>query len=76
MFKDAVRRGAVKLLLTGFSPLPVPIQIVCPAAPLVPRRARAFMDFFADAFKANPSLNAGALEKLLAGQEEGRVFTA
>lgn len=76
MFEDAIRSGNVKLLLTGFSAQPVPIQIVYAAARLVPRRAIAFMDFFSDAFKTNPSLNAGAIDKLLASQGDGVVFIA
>ena len=76
MFEDAVRRGHVKLLLTDFSPQPVPIQIVYSASRLMPRRASVFMDFFAEAFKSQPSLNEGALQKLLASDEKGLIFTA
>lgn len=76
MFEDAVRSGAVKLLLTGYSAPPVPIQIVYAASRLLPRRAGAFMDFFAAAFKTNPSLNVGATEQVLEGQGAGVVFTA
>lgn len=76
MFEDAVRDGGVKLLLTDFSPKPVPIQIVYSAIRLMPRRASAFMDFFSESFKTNPSLNEGALEKLLESQSKGTKFTA
>lgn len=76
MFEDAILHGSVKLLLTAFSPKPVPIQIVYAASRLMPRRAIAFMDFFADAFKSNPSLNVGAIDKLLEGQGAGMPFTA
>lgn len=34
------------------------------------------MDFFAEAFKANPSLNEGALRKLLESQGKDTSFTA
>jgi DNA-binding transcriptional LysR family regulator len=76
MFEAAVRSGDVKLLLTDFSPQPVPIQIVYSANRLMPRRASAFMDFFAEAFKAKPSLNEGALRNLLESQGRGARFTA
>ncbi|CDG80880.1 substrate binding domain-containing protein [Janthinobacterium agaricidamnosum] len=76
MFEDAVRSGDVKLLLTDFSPKPVPILIVYSASRLMPRRASAFMDFFSEAFKSQPSLNEGSLRKLLESQGASLKFTA
>ncbi len=41
---EAVRAGRLRIVLAGFEPSPLPIQIVYPASPYVPSKVRAFID--------------------------------
>jgi DNA-binding transcriptional LysR family regulator len=58
LFEDALADGRVHLLLIEYYGSPVPIHFVYAANRLLPRRARAFMDFIAEAFARDPALNA------------------
>jgi LysR family transcriptional regulator, regulator for bpeEF and oprC len=58
LFEDALADRRVRsLLIDHHGPL-VPIHFVYAANRLLPRRARVFMDFIADAFARDPALNA------------------
>ncbi|MBL8609235.1 MAG: LysR family transcriptional regulator [Myxococcales bacterium] len=46
---DAVRRGALRVVLARFEPPPLPIQLVYPAARLVSASLRAFVDLAIEA---------------------------
>src|SRR6202453_3683502 len=58
LFEDALAdRRVCSLLIEHYGP-PVPIHFVYAANRLLPRRARVFMDFIAEAFARDPALNA------------------
>jgi LysR family transcriptional regulator, regulator for bpeEF and oprC len=61
LFEDALADGRVHSLLIEHRGPPVPINFVYAAQRLLPRRARVFMDFIAEAFARDPLLNAGAV---------------
>src|SRR5271169_3980233 len=65
LFEDALADRRVSSLLIEHHGPPVPIHIVYAASRLLPRRARVFMDFIAEAFARDPALNAktGAIKK-------------
>jgi len=69
LFEDALADSRVHLLLIEHYGPPVPIHFVYAANRLLPRRARVFMDFIADAFARDPALNAetGAIKRALTG---------
>ncbi len=67
LFEDALADGRVHSLLIEHHGPPVPINLVYAAQRLLPRRARVFMDFIAEAFARDPSLNAGAVNYASAG---------
>lgn len=49
---DAVRDGRLKVLLSGFEPPPLPVNIVYLGGGLVPVKVRAFIDFAAPQLRA------------------------
>ncbi len=49
---EAVRAGALTLLLRPFEPPPLPVRLVYPAGRLLPLKVRAFLDFAAPRLKA------------------------
>ena len=53
LFKEGLESGELKLLLTGYTASPVPIQAVYVANRLLPKRAIVFMDFVAGIFEKN-----------------------
>jgi len=65
LFEEALLDGRVQALLLDHLGPPAPIHIVYPAKRLLPRRASVFMNFIAEAFSRCPSLNEGALQRLL-----------
>lgn len=67
LFEDALADGRVHSLLIEHRGPPVPINFVYAAQRLLPRRARVFMDFIAEAFARDPLLNAGAVNYASAG---------
>lgn len=58
LFDDALARGEVVQLLSDWTVPALPISALYPAKRLLPRRASVFMDFLAQAFAADASLNA------------------
>jgi DNA-binding transcriptional LysR family regulator len=58
LFTDEIETGVVERVLNGFEPAALPIQAVYPSRRLVPPRVRAFVDYLADAFRADPRLAA------------------
>jgi LysR family transcriptional regulator, regulator for bpeEF and oprC len=67
LFEDALRSGAVTLLLHDHLAPPVPLQFVYAAHRLLPRRASVFMDFVAEAFADIPALNEGGVAGFTSG---------
>ena len=57
LFEDALADGRVRSLLIEHQGPPLPIHFVYAANRLLHRRARAFMEFIAEAFARDPSLN-------------------
>jgi DNA-binding transcriptional LysR family regulator len=66
LFEKAVLDGRLQLLLLEHLGSPAPIHIVYSAKRLVPRRASAFMNFVAEEVSRLPSLNEGAVARLVA----------
>jgi len=62
LFRDVLADGRVQSLLVEHHGPPIPIHFVYAANRLLPRRARVFMDFIAEAFARDPLLNARAAE--------------
>jgi hypothetical protein len=58
LFEDALADSRVHSLLVEHYGPPAPIHFVYAANRLLPRRARVFMDFIAEAFARDPALNA------------------
>jgi DNA-binding transcriptional LysR family regulator len=58
LFEDALADGRLRSLLIEDHGPPVPIHFVYAANRTLPRRARVFMDFIAEAFARDPALNA------------------
>lgn len=52
---DAVARGELELVLTGYEREPIAMHTVFPATQHVPTRVRAFIDFLIDEFGDNPA---------------------
>jgi DNA-binding transcriptional LysR family regulator len=65
LFEDVLADARAYSLLVEHHGPPVPIHFVYAANRMLPRRARAFMDFIAEAFAKDPALNAetGAKKK-------------
>jgi DNA-binding transcriptional LysR family regulator len=57
LFEEGLKSGRLQIVLSEFSPPPVPMQIVYVANRLVPKRAVVFMDFITEAFSKIPQLN-------------------
>jgi DNA-binding transcriptional LysR family regulator len=57
LFEDGLKSGRLQIVLSEFSPPPVPMQIVYVANRLVPKRAVVFMDFITEEFSKIPQLN-------------------
>jgi DNA-binding transcriptional LysR family regulator len=66
LFEKAVLDGRLQLLLLEHLGSPAPIHIVYSAKRLVPRRTSAFMNFVAEEVSRLPSLNEGAVARLVA----------
>ncbi|HTP39424.1 MAG TPA: LysR family transcriptional regulator [Steroidobacteraceae bacterium] len=64
VFEDDILAGRVRLLLVDHSPPAVPIHLVHPPHPLLPRRTQVFADFVAAQFRQIPALNEGGLARL------------
>ncbi|MGO8975902.1 MAG: LysR substrate-binding domain-containing protein [Steroidobacteraceae bacterium] len=60
LFEDGLVDGRLQSLLVDHLGPPLPIQFVYAANRLLPRRARVFMDFIADVFARDPTLNAAS----------------
>src|SRR5271156_4274016 len=58
LFEDALADGRVRSLLVEHRGPSIPIHFVYAANRMLPRRARVFMDFIAEAFAKDPALNA------------------
>lgn len=56
LFADEIASGAVKRLLRGFDPPAYPVQAVWPGGRRLAAKTRAFVDFLAEAFAADPDL--------------------
>jgi DNA-binding transcriptional LysR family regulator len=56
LFTDEVETGRLSRVLTDYEPAPMPIQAVYPSRRLIPPRVRAFTDFLAAEFRADPRL--------------------
>lgn len=56
LFTDEVERGLLAPVLTQYEPAPLPIQAVTPSRRLVPPRVRAFVNYIATEFRADPRL--------------------
>jgi DNA-binding transcriptional LysR family regulator len=56
LFTDEIETGVVERVLHDYEPAALPIQAVYPSRRLVPPRVRAFVDFLAAAFRADPRL--------------------
>ena len=52
---EAVRAGALSLVLRGFEPEPLPVSLVYGGGPLLPQKLRAFLDFAVPRLKASLS---------------------
>ena len=50
---EAVRAGALRLVLRGFEPEPLPVSLVYGGGPLLPQKLRAFLDFALPRLKAS-----------------------
>jgi len=57
LFTDEVERGLLQRVLTDYEPAPLPIQAVTPSRRMVPPRVRAFSDYLAAEFRADPRLS-------------------
>lgn len=57
---DEIAAGTIVPVLTDFAPPPYPISAVTPGGRLQAGRVRAFVDFLADAFAADPDLRISA----------------
>ena len=68
LFRDELRDGRVQPLLLDFPSPPVPIHILYPAKRLLSQRASVFMDFVAESFAKEPTLNEGSLAYLLSSR--------
>jgi DNA-binding transcriptional LysR family regulator len=66
MFEREILDGSVRMLLADHYAPAVPINIIYSAHRLLPRRAAVFMDFIAEAFGRDPTLQEGALARLSA----------
>lgn len=55
-----VRAGALRVVLAGFEPAPVPVQIVYPGARLMSTRLRAFVDELAARLRERPEIRRAA----------------
>lgn len=60
LFVDELAAGTVVPLLQEFAPPPYPVSAVTPGGRLQPGRVRAFVDFLADAFSADPVVSVTA----------------
>lgn len=58
---DAVRDGRLEVLLTGFEPRPLPVNIVYLGGGLVPLKVRAFIDFAAPPLRARLAADLASL---------------
>jgi DNA-binding transcriptional LysR family regulator len=57
LFTDEIERGILQRVLTDYEPDPLPIQAVTPSRRMVPPRVRAFSDYLAAEFRADPRLS-------------------
>jgi DNA-binding transcriptional LysR family regulator len=57
LFTDEIERGILQRVLTEYEPDPLPIQAVTPSRRMVPPRVRAFSDYLAAEFRADPRLS-------------------
>jgi LysR family transcriptional regulator, regulator for bpeEF and oprC len=65
LFERALRDGRVRALLLDYPIQPVPIHLVYSAQRLLPLRARVFMNFIAEVFGRDSSLNEGSVRNVL-----------
>ncbi len=56
LFADELAAGTVVTVLDDFAPPPYPVSAVTPGGRLQPGRVRAFVDFLAEAFAADPDM--------------------
>lgn len=64
LFADELHDGRLTHLLEDWPIEAVPVHLLYPAKRYLPLRARAFMDFVAQAFLSDPCLNGEAVEEL------------
>lgn len=64
MFEREILDGSVQMLMVDHYPPAVPINIIYSAHRLLPRRAVVFMDFVAEAFSRDQTMQEGALARL------------
>ena len=57
LFTDEIELGILQRVLTDYEPDPMPIQVVTPSRRMVPPRVRAFSDYLAAEFRADPRLS-------------------
>lgn len=57
LFDDEIGAGAVKLILTGFEPRPLPMHAVHPSRRFVPAKVRAMIDHLDAEFRLDPRLS-------------------
>ncbi|MDB6084846.1 MAG: LysR family transcriptional regulator [Gammaproteobacteria bacterium] len=65
LFDRALADGRVVALLLDYPSQAAPIHLVYPAQRLLPLRARVFMDYIAEAFRVDPSVNEGGIQHIL-----------
>ncbi|HEX4871272.1 MAG TPA: LysR family transcriptional regulator [Nevskiaceae bacterium] len=64
LFADELHDGRLQCLLTDYPIAAIPVYLLYPAQRFVAVRARAFMDYVADAFRRDPCFNGDAVDQL------------
>jgi DNA-binding transcriptional LysR family regulator len=65
LFASLLKEGRIRAILVDHRGPPMPIHAIYADARLLPRRARAFIDFIAEEFAGDRSLNDGAMTDIL-----------
>lgn len=65
LFSSLLMDGSIRTILADHRGPPLPINALYSDTRLLPRRARAFIDFIAGEFAGDPSVNEGAMTLLL-----------
>jgi DNA-binding transcriptional LysR family regulator len=54
--RDAIAAGELRLLLEAYEPSPLPVNVACPHARLLPSRVRVFLDWFVPQLRARSAV--------------------